>query len=307
MRSNRQMRRWISAALCLLLTFSVLAGTLPTARAEAVSANTKEVVLNSMDSAADWHAESSDSVAISAEAAASGDRTALRVTGTYKQKSGAFANLIWNVGGLNLTGAQKLLIDVYPEQTLEPRSLNLNISNGGSIIYMGSPFAGVPNDTWSTVEISLAGKDVSNLTELKFWLYGNDMPRDAECSMVYLLDNIRVVKQKAAPAVTASPAAGKVAPRTTVTLALAEAAENAVIHYTTDGTDPRASVTAAVYTAPISITTKTEIRAYAAAETMADGSVEKFRYTVGTDADDELYHGLTNFGSGRYLPVLPAA
>lgn len=56
MRSNRQMRRWISAALCLLLTFSVLAGTLPTARAEAVSANTKEVVLNSMDSAADWHA-----------------------------------------------------------------------------------------------------------------------------------------------------------------------------------------------------------------------------------------------------------
>ena len=52
MRSNRQMRRWISAALCLLLTFSVLAGTLPTARAEAVSANTKEVVLNSMDSAA---------------------------------------------------------------------------------------------------------------------------------------------------------------------------------------------------------------------------------------------------------------
>ena len=40
---------------------------------------------------------------------------------------------------------------------------------------------------------------------------------------------------------------------------------------------------------------------------MADGSVEKFRYTVGTDADDELYHGLTNFGSGRYLPVLPAA
>ena len=94
MRSNRQMRRWISAALCLLLTFSVLAGTLPTARAEAVSTNTKEVVLNSMDSAADWHAESNDSVAISAEAAASGDRTALRVTGTYKQKSGAFANLI---------------------------------------------------------------------------------------------------------------------------------------------------------------------------------------------------------------------
>ena len=105
MRSNRQMRRWISAALCLLLTFSVLAGTLPTARAEAVSANTKEVVLNSMDSAADWHAESSDSVAISAEAAASGDRTALRVTGTYKQKASAFANLIWNAGGLNLTGA----------------------------------------------------------------------------------------------------------------------------------------------------------------------------------------------------------
>ena len=96
MRSNRQMRRWISAALCLLLTFSVLAGTLPTVRAEAVSANTKEVVLNSMDSAADWRAESSDSVAISAEAAASGDRTALRVTGTYKQKASAFANLIWN-------------------------------------------------------------------------------------------------------------------------------------------------------------------------------------------------------------------
>ena len=196
MRSNRQMRRWISAALCLLLTFSVLAGTLPTARAEAISATTKEVVLNSMDSAADWHAESSDSVAISAEAAASGDRTALRVTGTYKQKASAFANLSWNAGGLNLTGAQKLLIDVYPEQTLEPRSLNLNISNGGSIIYMGSPFADAPKGTWTTVAIDLSGKDVSNLTELKFWLYGNDMPRDAECSMAYLLDNIRVVLPK---------------------------------------------------------------------------------------------------------------
>ena len=196
MRSNRQMRRWISAALCLLLTFSVLAGTLPTVRAEAVSANTKEVVLNSMDSAADWHAESSDSVAISAEAAASGDRTALRVTGTYKQKASAFANLSWNAGGLNLTGALKLLIDVYPEQTLEPRSLNLNISNGGSIIYMGSPFADAPKGTWTTVEIDLSGKDVSNLTELKFWLYGDDMPRDTECSMAYLLDNIRVVLPK---------------------------------------------------------------------------------------------------------------
>ena len=267
----------------------------------------EEVVLNAMDDDSAWRTENDASVAICTEPAQSGDRTALRVTGTYKQKSGAFANLIWNVGGLNLTGAQKLLIDVYPEQTLEPRSLNLNISNGSEIIYMGSPFAGVPNDTWSTVEISLAGKDVSNLTELKFWLYSNDMPGDTECSMVYLLDNIRVVKQKAAPAVTASPAAGKVAPGTTVTLALAEAAENAVIHYTTDGTDPRTSGTAAVYTEPIAITTKTEIRAYAAAETMADGSVEKFRYTVGTDADDELYHGLTNFGSGRYLPVLPAA
>ena len=196
MRSNRQMRRWISAALCLLLTFSVLAGTLPTVRAEAVSANTKEVVLNSMDSAADWHAESSDSVAISAEAAASGDRTALRVTGTYKQKASAFAILSWNAGGLNLTGAQKLLIDVYPEQTLEPRSLNLNISNGSETIYMGSPFADAPKGTWTTVEIDLSGKDVSNLTELKFWLYGDDMPRDTECSMAYLLDNIRVVLPK---------------------------------------------------------------------------------------------------------------
>ena len=74
----------------------------------------------------------------SAEAAASGDRTALRVTGTYKQKASAFANLIWNAGGLNLTGAQKLLIDVYPEQTLEPRSLNLNISNGSETIYMAT-------------------------------------------------------------------------------------------------------------------------------------------------------------------------
>ena len=211
----------------------------------------EEVVLNAMDSDAGLaRREATTASPFRPRAGASGDRTALRVTGTYKQKSGAFANLIWNVGGLNLTGAQKLLIDVYPEQTLEPRSLNLNISNGGEIIYMGSPFAGVPNDTWSTVEISLAGKDVSNLTELKFWLYGNDMPRDTECSMVYLLDNIRVVKQKAAPAVTASPAAGKVAPGTTVTLALAEAAENAVIHYTTDGTDPRTSVTAAVYAAP---------------------------------------------------------
>ena len=99
----------------------------------------EEVVLNAMDDDSAWRTENDASVAICTEPAQSGDRTALRVTGTYKQKSGAFANLIWNAGGLNLTGAQKLLIDVYPEQTLEPRSLNLNISNGSETIYMGSP------------------------------------------------------------------------------------------------------------------------------------------------------------------------
>lgn len=76
-----------------------------------------------------------------------------------------------------------------PGTDCEPRSLNLNSSNGGSIIYVGSPFADAPKGTWTTVEIDLSGKDVSNLTELKFWLYGDDMPRDTECSMAYLLDN----------------------------------------------------------------------------------------------------------------------
>ena len=44
----------------------------------------------------------------------------LKVTGTYRGKSGDFANLVWNPeGGLDLTGAKRLLIDVYPLKLLD--------------------------------------------------------------------------------------------------------------------------------------------------------------------------------------------
>ena len=81
-------------------------------------------------------------------------------------------------------------------------------------------------------------------------------------------------KQAATPAAT--PPAGEVASGTTVSLATVT--PDAVIRYTTDGTDPTA--TSPVYSAPVEITAETTIKAIAAAEGLTASDVLEAHYTL---------------------------
>ena len=75
---------------------------------------------------------------------------------------------------------------------------------------------------------------------------------------------------------TATPAAGAVASGTTV--ALASTTENAVIRYTTDGSDP--TETSPAYSSPIEITAEATIKAIATAEGFAASDVLEAHYTL---------------------------
>lgn len=272
---------------------------------------TEEVLLNGMEDASQWKQENCENVTLDGSPEAdmyTEGNGSLKVTGTYRGKSGDFANLVWNPeGGLDLTGAKRLLIDVYPLKLLDNATLNLNISNSGSVIYMGSPFAGASEGAWSTVSVDLTGKTADHINELKFWLYANDMPQDQECSMSFLIDNIRVEKAKTAPEVISSERSGSVLmPGTQIRLTASEGVQNAVIFYTVDGTDPRSSAAARQYDSPIPLYCKTEIKAFVRGEGLADGKVCSFRYTLGTGDSSESYLGTENFGQGRYLPLAAA-
>ena len=75
----------------------------------------------------------------------------------------------------------------------------------------------------------------------------------------------------------ATPGAGEVVSGSTVTLS---AAAGATIYYTTDGTEPTTSST--VYSAPISITANTTIKAFAVKAGNANSNVATFIYTIPT-------------------------
>lgn len=82
--------------------------------------------------------------------------------------------------------------------------------------------------------------------------------------------------KKKAAAPTATPAAGAVASGATV--ALATTTPDAVIRYTTDGSDP--TETSPAYSSPIEITEETTIKAVATAEGFAASDVLEAHYTL---------------------------
>lgn len=94
------------------------------------------------------------------------------------------------------------------------------------------------------------------------------------------------------PAVTADPPAGNYTSVQNVSLTANEAA---VIHYTTDGTDPSASST--VYTAPIEISQNTELRFIAVDQATNISPVVTAAYTVELDIQEFTVSVRTSSGS----------
>lgn len=272
--------------------------------------NTELRLINPMENPDQWRAENTSSVSIGYKQVTEHTEGsgALELTGTYSSKSDDFANLIWNPTGIDFGGTQKLIMDVYPVKPLGSCSFNVNISDSGKTVYMGSPMKNLPADHWSTVEIDLSEKNITNINELKFWMYGQDMPGEELCSMTFRVDNLRIEALVTVPDVVAEPASGTVLqPSQTVELTTKTPVEDCVITYTVDGSDPRTSKTAQTYTAPIAVNPRTELRAVARGKGVAPGAVQKFRYTMGTGTAGETLLGAANFGADRYLPALETA
>lgn len=92
--------------------------------------------------------------------------------------------------------------------------------------------------------------------------------------IAWIKDKLKGKERAATP--TATPAAGAVASGTTV--ALTSTTENAVIRYTTDGSDP--TETSPAYSSPIEITAETTIKAIATAEGFTASDVLEAHYTL---------------------------
>ena len=150
------------------------------------------------------------------------------------------------------------------------------------VIYKGYFYplvmASLGNDTAQTKGDSITfGTNNTTFTvfacEDASWRHTKEFPSEAE-ALAWIKDKLKGKKKAATP--TATPAAGAVASGATV--ALASTTENAVIHYTTDGSDP--TETSPAYSSPIEITAETTIKAIATAEGFAASDVLEAHYTL---------------------------
>jgi N-acetyl-beta-hexosaminidase len=105
------------------------------------------------------------------------------------------------------------------------------------------------------------------------WRFTEEFKTEPE-AIAWIKKQLQGKKRAATPAAT--PPGGEVANGATV--ALATTTPDAVIHYTTDGSDPTETSTA--YSAPIEITEETTIKAIATAEGFAASDVLEAHYTL---------------------------
>ncbi|AQS08912.1 endoglucanase 5A [Clostridium saccharobutylicum] len=115
---------------------------------------------------------------------------------------------------------------------------------------------------------------ISKTTTVKAFTTKTGMTDSNITSAVYTISNTDPVKQVSAP--TFSLQSGTYNSAQTVTLTSSD--NDSVIHYTTDGTTPTSS--SPVYTAPISVSKTTAIKAFATKLNMTDSSVVTNTYTI---------------------------
>lgn len=138
--------------------------------------------------------------------------------------------------------------------------------------------AALGNDTAQTKTDSITfGTNSTTFTvfacETGDWRFTEEFPTEA-AAIAWIKEKLKGEDSAATP--TATPPAGEVTSGATVSLT--STTQNAVIHYTTDGTDP--TETSTVYSSPIGITEETTIKAIATAEGLAASDVLEAHYTV---------------------------
>lgn len=138
--------------------------------------------------------------------------------------------------------------------------------------------AALGNDTAQTKTDSITfGTNNTTFTvfacETGDWRFTEEFKTEPE-AIDWIKKQLQGKKRVATP--TATPAAGAVASGATV--ALATTTPDAVIRYTTDGSDP--TETSPAYSSPIEITEETTIKAIATAEGFAASDVLEAHYTL---------------------------
>ena len=271
------------------------------------------VLLNGFDDAAQWKGSRSDAGQSSGEAVAepkTEGEAAVKVTYQMNPGADAWVNFTWDPETkLDLGTTEKLLVDIYPasQTNAGDEPLVVKISGDAGVIHERTVGRLTANQ-WNTVEIDLRTVEPSKkerIGHFNFYIYGRSGTIENRSELIYVLDNLRMLRKAQVEPVTADPPAGEVPPGTKVELATAT--PGAVIYYTVDGSDPKTSPTRRVYGEPVEIQGPVTIRAYASVADMDDSPVSSFTYTPGTGVEGEalldLRQYMASLGSGKYAPV----
>ncbi|CAK4870515.1 unnamed protein product [Aphanomyces euteiches] len=225
---------------------------------------------------------------------------------------------------LDLSAANKLLIDVYPtsqteEEWSEPLVLKLagvsQDSSGNDQRYSiyEKQIPRLTANEWNTVEIDLTSiaESKEQVEQINFYMYTGFTQIEGRSVITYRLDNLRITQDSEGvevEPVTANVPGGVVLAGAQVQLASATA--NASIYYTADGSDPRTSDARLLYSQPIVINQTMQIQAYATAASYMDSPVSAWDYEIGTGVLGETLYNWQAFinasGSIKYAPVFAA-
>ncbi|SDX70087.1 beta-galactosidase [Paenibacillus sp. CF384] len=269
-----------------------------------------ESVINGYENMNDWQGTTATA------------NTAVRTEGTQAadvtfsvpspDNGNAWVEYHWDINAnpLDLSPATKLKFDIRPvgSQTAgdyEPIRFKL-MDSVGSVIYE-EPLPVQTADQWNTFTLDLNTIPTANrshITNIIFYIWNGDSSIAGRSTLHYLLDNMRILTSQV-QRVTATPNSSSVTPGTTVTLSTPSVGAN--IFYTLDGSDPKSSATAILYTAPITISDVTSVKAYAEITGKPKSAISVFDYTIGTGVPGEDIYGIKNnvadIGSGMLAGI----
>ena len=234
---------------------------------------------------------------------------------TFNLNTGASPGYIssyWRpLQNLDLSGASTLLLDMYTEsqtsRAVEPLYIKIYDASGGTVYE--SPITQLTVNQWNTVSIDLS--DYISLRNqvktIEFYMYSGSESIESRTELSYWIDNLRMLTMPTEQPVQASQGGGVVPAGTEIQLT---AANDATIYYTTDGSDPRLSITREVYNQPIRIERSMVIKAYAEGDTGDASVVSEFAYEIGTGIPGESLIDVSDLmgslGKSKFVPLFHA-
>ena len=152
----------------------------------------------------------------------------------------------------------------------QPLNISLSSATEGATIYF--TIDGTDPKNSSTREVLSTLLNINVNTTIKAYATKNGMTDSDVVTFTYTINLLQVAMP------TADPLPGDF--NLAITVRLSTTTEGATIYYTTDGNDPKTSLTRAIFSALLNINLNTTIKAYAAKDGMSDSDVVSFDYTI---------------------------